>query len=117
MIRLAKPVVALGLLGAFALAAASPSEARSGRNAAAIGAGVAGFAAGAALGAAAANSGYYQEPYAYYGGPAYDSYAYVPRSNSYYGGDPSAYYAPSVPYSSTWMYENPRERQLRGVDY
>ncbi|HCX18130.1 MAG TPA: hypothetical protein DHH36_14670, partial [Afipia sp.] len=55
---------------------APAAEARGGRNAAAIGFGL---AAGALVaGAAAANSGYYGGGYGYYGGgPAYyDSYAY-----------------------------------------
>jgi hypothetical protein len=74
MRSLVKYGAAVALTGAIALAAASPSEARNGRNAAAIG----GFAAGAIVGAAAAgaaNGGYY------YGDPgyAYDSdYAYGP---------------------------------------
>ena len=76
MMKFAKPLAVLGMVGAVAIAAATPSEARSGRNAAIIGAGVAGLAIGAAAGAAAANSSYgYYGPgygsYAYYGGPAY----------------------------------------------
>ncbi|MCX7297505.1 MAG: hypothetical protein NTU64_11660 [Hyphomicrobiales bacterium] len=65
------------MTGAFALALASPSEARNGRNAAAIG----GFAAGAVLGAAIANSnnGYYGGPGYYYQEPVYaPGYAYEP---------------------------------------
>ena len=99
---IAKPLAVLGMVSALAIAAATPSDARSGRNAA-IAAGVGGFAVGAVVGAAAANSsyGYYGPGYgssAYYGGPAYsygyDSYAYAPRP-SYYNGDPSGYYAPA----------------------
>jgi len=106
MMKFAKPLAVLGMVGAVAIAAATPSEARSGRNAAIIGAGVAGLAIGAAAGAAAASGPYYGS-YGYYGGPAYydsgyayapaygyDSYAYAPR-RSYYGGDPSGYYAPT----------------------
>ena len=125
MNRFTKPVVALGLAGAMALAVATPSEARSGRNAAAIGAGIAGFAVGAAIGSAAAhNHGYYGGPYGYYDGYAYapapayvDTYAYTPRTY-YHGGDPSSYYAPT--YSAPawgWRPETSRERQLRGTDY
>lgn len=107
MIRIAKPLAAFGLAGALALAVATPSEARSGRNAAAIGAGVAGFAIGAAAGAAAANNRYYGPAYGYYGEPAYvDSYAYAPAPTYYYGGDPSGYYAPT--------YVAPRYRYWRG---
>ncbi len=135
MIRLIKPALALGMIGAMALAMATPSEARSGRNnGAAIGAGVAGFAVGAAVGAAAAsanNGYYYNEPYAYRGGYAYqpgyayapayndgyevDSYAYVPRGTRYNRQDPSSYYQPSGSYyNSGW---NNRERALTGHDW
>ena len=59
MNRFVKSAAVLGLAGAMALAMATPSEAAMARNAAAIGAGVAGFALGAAVGSADANSGYY----------------------------------------------------------
>jgi hypothetical protein len=75
----------VALTGALALAAASPSEARNGRNAAAIGFGV-GALAGAAIASSAYNNGYYgyyADPgyayapgYAYDTAPVYDSYAY-----------------------------------------
>jgi hypothetical protein len=73
-----KYAVAATLTGALALAAATPSEARGGRNAAEIG----GFAAGALVGAAVAgsyNNGYYGPAYGY--GPVYydePAYAYEP---------------------------------------
>ena len=79
-----KYTVAATLAGALALAAASPSEARGGRNAAAIG----GFAAGALLGAAVVgsqyNNGYYGPAYGYapgyYAEPGYaPGYAYEPE--------------------------------------
>jgi hypothetical protein len=73
------------LTGALALAAASPSEARGGRNAAAIGFGV-GAVAGAVIASSAYNNGYYGygEPgYAYAPGYAYGSYAYDPYADSY----------------------------------
>jgi hypothetical protein len=79
--RTVKAVATVGVVGTLALAAATPSQARHGRIAAA---GV-GFAAGALLGAAAANA---YEP-AYYG-PGYGAYAYAPD----YGGPvyaPGAY--------------------------
>jgi hypothetical protein len=82
---LGKTALVLGLAGAMALGSMTASEARGGRNAAAIGAGVAGFAVGAAVGSAAANNGYYGSPgYAYSG---YDSYAYAPGYGTpgYYG--------------------------------
>jgi hypothetical protein len=80
-----KYATAATLAGALALAMATPSQARAGRNAAVIG----GFAAGAVIGAAAANSyygpGYYDEPgYVYAPGYAYeDSYAYEPAPMYY----------------------------------
>ena len=80
------------LTGALALAAASPSEARGGRNAAAIGFGV-GAVAGAVIASSAYNNcyyGYYGDPgyayapaYAYAPGYAYGSYAYDPYADSY----------------------------------
>ncbi|MET0669169.1 MAG: hypothetical protein ABWY66_04140 [Xanthobacteraceae bacterium] len=128
MIHFTKSLAVIGVAGAMALAAATPSEARSGRNAAAIGAGVAGFAIGAAVGSAAAsaNSGYYygqpaygygysQPAYGYYSEPAYvDSYAYAPR-RSYYGGDPSGYYAPAYGYSRSYRHGPAREDHLTGT--
>jgi hypothetical protein len=88
-----KYTTAAVLAGAMALALASPSQARNGRNAAAIG----GFVAGAAVGAAVANSNsgyYYSEPgYAYgptYAEPAYEGYAYEPAP-TYYRTGPSYY--------------------------
>ena len=65
------------LTGALALAAASPGEARNGRNAAAIGFGVGAAVAGAAIASSAYNNGYY----GYYGDPGYaygPGYAYAP---------------------------------------
>jgi hypothetical protein len=78
MRTIVKCAAAVALAGTMAVAAASPSQARYGRNAAAIG----GFAAGALVGAAAANAastsyygpGYYYEP-GYTSAPAY---AYEP---------------------------------------
>ena len=67
MKTLMKYAAAVALTGALALAAATPSEARNGRNAAAIGFGV-GAVAGAAIAGSAYNGGYYgyYEPgYAY----------------------------------------------------
>lgn len=79
MKTLIKCTAAVALTGVLALAAATPSEARNGRNAAAIGFGV-GAIAGAAIASSAYNGGYYgyyDEPaYAYSPGYAYDSYGY-----------------------------------------
>lgn len=84
-----KYTAAVALAGSLAVAMASPSEARGGRNAAAA----IGFGAGALVGAAVASSaynngyygGYYDDPgygyepgYAYDPGPVYDSYDYAP---------------------------------------
>ena len=80
-----KYAAAVALTGALAVASVSPSEARHGRNAAAIGFGV-GAVAGAAIAGSVYNNGYYgyyEDPgyayapgYAYESAPAYDSYAY-----------------------------------------
>jgi hypothetical protein len=81
-----KYAMAATLAGSLAVAMATPSQARHGRNAALIG----GFAAGAVIGAAAANNyygpgdGYYDDGYAY--APDYaGAYAYEPAPNYYYG--------------------------------
>jgi hypothetical protein len=92
------------LTGAVALTAATPSEARNGRNAAAIGFGV-GAVAGAAI-ASSAYNGYYGPGYAYgpdYGyAPAY-GYAYAPD----YGYDSYAYApAPRYRYYPRWQDEH-----------
>jgi len=83
-----KYATAAALTGAIDLAAATPSEARNGRNAAAIGFGV-GAIAGAAIASSAYNNGYYGyygEPgYAYAPGYADDSYAYEPAPAYSYG--------------------------------
>ncbi len=101
-----KSVAALGVIGALALTVATPSEARSRWAPAA-----AGFAVGAIVGAAVANSNG-----RYYDGYAYESYPYSP-SYGYdaYGYEPRTYVVPSYRYGP--VYENPRERQLRGTDY
>ena len=143
MTRVTKPILALGLAGALALAVATPSEARNGRNAAAIGAGIAGLAVGTAIGAAAANNSYYyNRPYGYYGaGPyaydgggyayepaytyGYNSYAYSPAPTYYAPGvtrynprDPSSYYAYGGNYGphSYTGWQN-RQRQNQAVDW
>jgi hypothetical protein len=73
MKTIAKYATAMALTGALAVAAASPSEARHGRHAAAIGFGV-GAVAGAAIASSAYNGGYYR----YYGDPGYYGYTYAP---------------------------------------
>jgi hypothetical protein len=79
MKTLIKFTAAAVLTGAIVLAAATASEARNGRNAAAIGFGV-GAVAGAAIAGSAYNGGYYgyyNEPaYGYSPGYAYESYGY-----------------------------------------
>ena len=93
-----KYATAAALTDALALAAATPSEARYGRNAAAIGFGV-GAIAGAAIASSAYNNayyGYYGDPgygYAYAPGYAYDSYGY-----DAYAYEPSYVYAPAPRY-------------------
>jgi hypothetical protein len=120
---LGKSALVLGLAGAMALGSMTASEARGGHNAAAIGAGVAGFAVGAAVGSAAANNGYYGNP-----GYGYDSYAYEPgyaepayTSPSYYGpvGGGATYDSNYSAYSHGYdsNYVGPwRERKLEGLE-
>ena len=92
MKTLSKCAVAAALTGALALAAATPSQARHGRNAAA---GI-GFVAGALIGSAIVNNGYYGEPGYYdagpygYGAGPYGSYAYEPGPD-YYAPEPRYY--------------------------
>ena len=97
---LIKYTAAVALTGAIALAAATPSEARNGRNAAAIGFGV-GAVAGAAIASSAYNGGYY----GYYSEPAYaysPGYVYEP-----YGYDGYAYApAPRYRYYPRWQDEH-----------
>jgi hypothetical protein len=91
-----KYAATVALTGALALAAAAPSEARNGRNAAAIGYGV-GALAGAAIASSAYNNGYYYgDPgyayapgYAYDDGYTYNSYAYEPAPRYGYYSDRS----------------------------
>ncbi len=85
-----KGAASAALLGALALASATPGEARNRW----IGPAAAGFAAGAIVGGVAANAygpGYYAPGYAY--SPAYDSYAYdgpvYPAQRYYRYGDRS----------------------------
>jgi len=92
----AKFALAATVTGAMALAAATPGEARNGRNTAAA----IGFGAGALVGAAAvssANSGYYGARY-YEPGYAYEpAYSYEP---DYYAYEPAPRYAPGPRYYS-----------------
>ena len=99
MKTLLKFAAAATLTGAIALAAVTPSEARGGRNAAAIGIGIgAGVLAGAAIAGANNgyyyNNGYYGEPGYAYGayGPGYDGYAYE-AAPVYVEPQPTYYYS------------------------
>ena len=109
MKRFIKYTAAAALTGALALAAATPSEARNGRNAAAIGFGV-GAVAGAAIASSAYNGGYYG--YGYYDEPAYaysPGYAYEAPGYAYepYGYDGYAYEpAPRYRYYRNWSDEH-----------
>ena len=87
-----KYATAAALTGAIALAAATPSEARNGRNAAAIGFGV-GAIAGAAIASSAYNNGYY----GYYGEPVY-AYGYAPG----YAYEPAPAYGYSYSYAPAY---------------
>lgn len=84
-----KYAVAAALTGALALAAASPSEARNGRNAAAA----IGFGAGALVGAAVVGSQY--------------------NNGGYYGPGPGYYAEPGYAYEPETVYVQPR-RAYRG---
>lgn len=92
-----KYTAAAVLTGALAMAVATPSEARSGRTAAAAGIG---FAAGAVVGAAAANAA----NSSYYYGPAYYDYGYAYEPAYVYEPAP-VYVAPS--YGYRYRYSNP----------
>lgn len=107
MKRFSKYTAAAVLAGAIALVAATPSDARNGRNAAAIGFGV-GAVAGAAIAGSAYNGGYYgyyDEPaYVYSPGYAYESPGYAYES---YGYDGYAYEpAPRYRYYRNWSDEH-----------
>ena len=96
MHALTKTMTAVGVAGMVALvAAATPAEARKGRNAAAIG----GFIAGAAVGAAVAgsNNHYYSGP-GYYAGPGYYEPRYDGPGYRSYGYSTEIGQAPSGPY-------------------
>ena len=102
-----KYATAAALTGAIDLAAATPSEARNGRNAAAIGFGV-GAIAGAAIASSAYNNGYYGyygEPgYAYAPGYADDSYAYEPAPAYSYGYSYGPAYGTGYAYAPAYTY-------------
>lgn len=94
MTSVLKYAAVITLAGATALATATPSEARRGRNAAVIG----GIAAGVLLGAAAANAnrGYYDAPgYYYEPGYAYEPVYEYPAPPVYV---PGPYYDPAPRY-------------------
>ncbi|HEX5507865.1 MAG TPA: hypothetical protein VFX37_05110 [Pseudolabrys sp.] len=92
MKKLGKYTAAAVLTGALAIAAATPSQARHGRIAAA---GI-GFAAGALVGAAAANAA--SGPYYY--GPAY--YGPAPYYAEPYAYEPAPVYAEPAPARGCW---------------
>src|SRR6185295_12917633 len=104
-----KYATAAALTGAIALAAATPSEARNGRNAAAIGFGV-GAIAGAAIAGSAYNNGYYGYygelgyAYGYAPGYAYDSYAYEQAPAYGYGYSYAPAYGTGYAYAPAYTY-------------
>lgn len=101
-----KIAIALATVASIvAVSAQAPAEARGGRNAAAIGLGIAGAAiiAGAAANAYNSNNYYYDRGYY---GPSYGATYYEPN---YYGG---SYYAPSYGRSS----KKHRDNQPSPVD-
>ncbi len=94
MNRIIKITAAATLTGAVALAMATPSQARHGWNAAAIG-----FGAGALVGAAAASAAY-NNGYYYGDGYAYEpAYAYAPD----YAYEPAYAYAPDYAYEPAYV--------------
>ena len=98
-----KFAVATVLTGAMALAMASPSQARDGRNTAAV----VGFGAGALVGAAvasSANRGYYGSGY-YGSGYVEPGYAYEPAyvDDGYYAYEPAPMYR-AAPYRAAPRY-------------
>ena len=119
MNMIVKSVAVLGVTGAMALAAMTPSEARSGRTWAAAGVG---FAAGAMVGAAAANAnrGYYYDDYGYAQarGPVYyDTAPAHTYSAPAYGYEVDSYaYAPAPRFNRRGVMPN-REEQLTSSDY
>jgi hypothetical protein len=94
-----KYAATVALTGALALAAAAPSEARNGRNAAAIGFGV-GAVAGAAIASSAYNNGYYYGDPGYAYAPGYVDSGYVDSGYAYDPGpvDGSYAYGPAPRY-------------------
>jgi len=92
----------VALVGALALASSAPSEARHGRNAAAIGFGVGAVAGAVAAGAAYNNGYYYGDGYAYGPGYAYDpgyaAYDYDAGPGYVYDSGPSYYVSPGYGY-------------------
>lgn len=117
MKTLTKYTAAVVLTGMLALAA-TPSEARYGRNAAAIGFGV-GAVAGAAIASSAYNHGYYSyydyPAYGYSDYPAY-GYAYAPGyAYDAYGYDSYAY-APAPWYNEGYRWSREHSTNNFSID-
>ena len=124
-----KYAAAVALTGALAVAAATPSEARHGRNAAA---GI-GFVAGALVGAAVVNNGYYggagygyapgyyAEPGYAYEEPGYAGYAYeaapvyVEPAPTYYSAGPIISVARAIAYSRQHRSTSVPATKLRSI--
>lgn len=109
-----KGAAAAALVGALALASATPGEARSGRHWGAAGAG---FVAGAIVGGAVANSAYYGSGGYYNSGYGYGSgyapgYAYGPGYNTYAYESSPAYDA--YAYETPPVYSAPRYYRYGG---
>jgi hypothetical protein len=99
---IAKSLAAMALAGVMLSSSVIPGQAAHGRNAAAIGFGI-GALVGAAAATAAAQPYYYREPY--YGGYAYQPYAYEPAPAFAYQPAPaySYQYQPAARYAEPQM--------------
>lgn len=113
---LGKTAVVLGVAGAMALGAMTPSEARFRPW---LGAGI-GLAAGALIAGAAANAnrGYYGPGYGYYDAEAYPGDANArARGYGYEPAYPTYYYGSGYDGYNSNTTSRMRERQLKGTDY
>ncbi|HET9716788.1 MAG TPA: hypothetical protein VFP60_11445 [Pseudolabrys sp.] len=111
---------AMAVIAALALAAATPGEARGGRNAAAA----IGFGVGALTGAAVASSAYNGGYYGYYDTPGYAyapgyGYAYAPGyayAAPVYGPYGAYAYAPGIRYEAPYEWSREHSTNNFSID-